>query len=345
VSCVLQNRQIVLGTLAVVTCFAEPIVGHAEPRGREQIVAIGVLRERTRLANQRVDHMPIVHRVTVATHQPRQRVHTAIGVPHLDTVGEEPRFHRLADQSTVHRVDVAVNVNQAPAVDATQHFPTRREPRVRQRTQHGQLLREAILPTRVTGFHLVFQEQIVLLATREVAGAPQQQSLIDRRFEVPVRRLRIAILVGLPHVDPLTRQPVVRQQVAVASLKLAFRGMIVHRRREAVAAVFLRHAAQFPQRILQPLAERLERFGGTHAHRFPVRVGEDEVVHQVIEGLSCDSDLQFTHSREVGRGQLARHVNLPEHDGLVRPVNRSPLVHASLEGAAMRVEEPARMFL
>jgi len=65
-----------------------------------------------------------------------------------------------------------------------------------------------------------------------------------------VRRLGIAVLVRLPHVDPLARHAVVRQQIAVSRLELARRRQVVHGGAEAVAAVSLRHAAQFPQRIL-----------------------------------------------------------------------------------------------
>lgn len=341
----MQNLQIVLDSLVRIATLAEPIVGHAKAGRREQILAVGVLGERSRLANQRVDHVPVVHRMTIATHQPRQCFHTVIGVPHLDPVGEEPRFHPLADQSAVHRVDVAVQVNQAAAVHATQDLPTRREPRVGQRTQRRQLLREPIPPTGVAGRHQLRQELRVLLAARKLAGASQQQGLIHSGFEVPVRRLRIAILVRLSHVDPLARQLVVRQQVAVASLKFTFGGVIVHRRGEAVTAMLLRHATQFPQRILQPVTQRFERFRGTYRDRFPVRVSEHEVVDQVIESLPGDGDGERVHRGEVGRGQLARFMNLPEDDGLVRPVQGSPPLHASLEGSPMRVEEASGMLL
>jgi hypothetical protein len=120
-----QDLQIILDAAPLVAAFAEAVVGQAEPRRREQIVAVGVVRERARLADQRVDDVPVVHRVPVATHQPRQRVDQLVRVPDLDPVGEQPRLDRFADQPAVHRIHVAMNVNQAARIDATRHLQTR----------------------------------------------------------------------------------------------------------------------------------------------------------------------------------------------------------------------------
>jgi hypothetical protein len=48
----LQDLQVVLGTAAFVAALAEPIVSDAEARRREQVVPIGVVRERSGLADQ-----------------------------------------------------------------------------------------------------------------------------------------------------------------------------------------------------------------------------------------------------------------------------------------------------
>jgi hypothetical protein len=120
-----QDLQIILGAAPFVAAVTEPVVGDAEARRREQIVAVGVTRERAGLTHQRVDDVSVVHRVLVATHQPRQRIDVLVRVPDLDAVGEQPRFDRLADQATVHRIRVAVNVNQTARVHATRHLQTR----------------------------------------------------------------------------------------------------------------------------------------------------------------------------------------------------------------------------
>jgi hypothetical protein len=340
----MQNFQIFPGTVPLVAAGAEAVVGHAEPRRREQIVAVGIVRERARLADQRVNDVPVIDGVSVSAHQPRPRFHAPVRKPHLDAVGIEPRFRPLADQPAVHRVRVAVNVNQAAAVDATAHLQTRRQPRVGQVGQRPLFLGEAILTPRVPRLPQILEELRVVLAADEIAAAAEQQRLIDRGLEVPVRRLRIAVLVRLTHVDPLPRQAVVRQQIAITRLEFPLLGVIVDGGGQTVAAVPSRHAAQFPQRILQAVRERLKRLRRTHRHRFPVRVGQYEVVDQVIERLAGDGDVQGVHLREVRRGQIASLVNLAEHDGLARTVEGSPLLHAAFEGAALRIEEPPRMF-
>ena len=112
------------------------------------------------------------------------------------------------------------------------------------------LLGEAIFSARVPRRHDLLQEVHILLAASELATAAEQQRLIDGGFEVPVRRLRVAVLVRLPRVDPLARHAVMSQQVAIPGLEFARRREVVHGRGQTVAAMPPRHAAQFPQRIL-----------------------------------------------------------------------------------------------
>ena len=169
--------------------------------------------------------------------------------------------------------------------------------------------------------------------------------MVDRGLEVAVRRFGVAVLVRLTRVDPLTRQTVVIQEIAVAGLELPRRRVVVHRRGQAVAAVLPRHATEFPQRLLQTVRQRFERLRRTHRHRFPVRVGQHEVVHQVIERLPRDRDAQIVHAGEVRRREVPGLMHLAEHDRAVRPGQRPPLPHPPLEGAAMRIEELARVVL
>lgn len=128
----LKDLQILFGTEPFVAAFAEPVISEAEACGREEILAVGVVGEGARLANQRVDHMPVMHRRAVPAHQPRQRVDVLIGVPDLNAVGEEPGLDPLADQPAVHRVGVAVKVNQAAGVDAAPHLQATAQPLIRQ---------------------------------------------------------------------------------------------------------------------------------------------------------------------------------------------------------------------
>jgi hypothetical protein len=64
------------------------------------------------------------------------------------------------------------------------------------------------------------EERDVLDAAGEVSPATHQEGLIDDALEVAVRRLVIAVLVGLPHVDAFTGQTVVPQQLLVTPVEL-----------------------------------------------------------------------------------------------------------------------------
>jgi hypothetical protein len=241
-----QQRQVLLGLTPFVELCPEPVVGQSEACGREQVVAIRIVGERPRLAHQRVDHMPVMHRVLVPPHQPRQRAGELIGVPDLDAVGVESGFHPFADQPAVDRVGAAVDADQAPRIDPATHLPATVQTHRRQSLQRRDLFGEALSSGLVANGHDPVQEVRVLLATDEVPAATQQQRLIDGGLEVVVRRLGVAVLVRLPGVDPLARQAVVIQQVAIPGLELPRRRQVIHGRAEAVTAVPPGHTTEFP---------------------------------------------------------------------------------------------------
>jgi hypothetical protein len=122
---VLKNLEIVLGAPAFVATVAESIVGNAEVRRWKQIVAIRVARECARFTYQRINHVPVMHRVPIAANESRQCVHEPIGVPDFDTIGEQPRFDDFTTQPAMHRISIAVNVDQTSGIDAATHLQAR----------------------------------------------------------------------------------------------------------------------------------------------------------------------------------------------------------------------------
>jgi hypothetical protein len=106
-----------------------------------------------------------------------------------------------------------------------------------------------------------------------------------------------------------------------------------------------RYAAEFPQGVLQAIGECLERLRRADRHRFPVRVGQDEVVDQVIERLPVDRDAEGIHVREIGGGEVAGVMHLPEDSEFARSVAGPPLPDAAFKRAAVGIEELARVLL
>lgn len=191
----LKYSQIFLGPDLVVVLVAQPVVGHAEPARGEEILAIAVMGERSRLADQRVDDVAILDLVLVPADQPRQRVHESIRIPHLDAIRVKSSFDLLADEATVDRVGVAMNVNQTARIHLTRHAKTGVDPLRRQRSQGGQLLVEPLHATGVSLSDHLLEKRQVLPSTREIPTPANHQRLIDGLLEVPVSRLVVAVLV------------------------------------------------------------------------------------------------------------------------------------------------------
>ena len=289
--------------------------------------------------------MPVMHRVLVPADQSRQRVGEFVRVPDLHTVGMKPSFHPLADQSAMHRVGATVNVDETSRIDSTTHLEATRQTHIRQTPQRRDFFGETISPRFVANRHHILEELTVLFAAGELPTPTQQQRLIDCGFEVAVRRFGIAVLVGFSGIDPLASQTVVCQQIAVSGLEFPRRRVVVHRCGETVAAMPSRHATECVQGVLQSIGEGLERFGQANAHRFPVRVGEDEMVDHVVERLACDGDGERIHVCEVRSGEIANVMHLSDDGELARTVAGPPLANAAFKGAFVGIEELTGMSL
>lgn len=334
-----EQAQVLLRARPLAVGLDQSIEGQAEPAGREQILAVAVVLERAGLAHQRVDDVPVLHRVLVPAHQPRQRVGELIRVPQLDAVGEQTGLDRLTDQPAVNRVGVAVDVDQAARIDPAPQAQATVDARRRQRTQRGQLLIEALPATGVARCHEGLQELDVLRSAGEVATAAHQEGLIDGGLEVAVGRLVVAVLVRSSHVDPLTDQAVVIEQLPVARVELTLGREVVDGRRQTVRAVALGRATEFPQGVLDAVGEGLERLRGAERDRLPVGVTEHEVVHEVFERLSLDGDRQPVHGGEVRGRQITGVVHLLELDVASGTVSGLPLSDPALECASVGVVE------
>ena len=95
--------------------------------------------------------------------------------------------------------------------------------------------------------------------------------------------------------------------------------------------MFFRDGAELPEGGLQALAEGLEALRVADLDMFPVAVGQDEVVQEVLEKLSPDGDFKIAHVGKVGGGQNARIVDLREEHLLGGPLQRSPLFDPPLQ--------------
>ncbi len=317
------------------------VVGQAELAGREQVGPVAVVGERPRLADQPVDHVPVLDPVLAPAPQPRQRLDQLPGVPDLDPLGVDPGLDPLADQPAGHRVGVPLDVDRAAAVHPHPQPLARLQPPGRQRPQQGQLLRQPSPPAGVEPLEQPPQERLVGRAAGEVAAAPQHQGLIESPLELPVALLDVPVLVGLGGLDRLPLQPVVPQQALIPLVK----GRPLRPRRdgggEPVGAVQQGHAAQLGQGVLQALTEALVALGEADGARLPVGVGQHEVVDQVVQRSAGDADVQVGAVGEVAGTEAAGVVDLGEEHLLGRPVQGPPPLEPPLERAELAVGEAA----
>ena len=319
------------------------VVRDAERGRREQVVPVPVRRERTRLADQPVDHVPVVDPVLAPTAQPRHPLHDLLRVPHFHVLGVQTHLDPLADQSARHRVRVPLDVDRAARVHRHHDAPRRLEPTRRQRPQVFHLQGLLRIAVGVELSEQIAEVVLVRFAAGEVATGAEHQLLIERPFEAVVALFDVAVLVAVPGLDRLPFEAVVREQRPIALCELRTRRARRDRGRESVGAVNEGHAAEFRQRVLQPVGERLEGLGEAHRAGLPVRVGEHEVVDQVLERPAVDGHPQVRHVREVGRAQPTGRVHLGEEHFLRRSVARAPRLDAPLERAELAVREHARV--
>jgi hypothetical protein len=92
-----QQFEILLNGRTLRGVLAELIVGHAEPRAGVHVVDILVVDERTRLADQRVDHVAKVDRFLAAAELSRQALDAVVSVPKFQIVLVNAHFQSQAD--------------------------------------------------------------------------------------------------------------------------------------------------------------------------------------------------------------------------------------------------------
>lgn len=208
------------------------------------------MRQRPRLAYQPIDHVPIIDPLLAAATQTRKLLHTLLPVPHLQVLRVDAHLDLLADQPAVHRIDVVLHPDQTAARDRYAQTLAAFQASRRQRPQHRPFFGKTPPPRAIPLPCYLLQEGRVLLAAGKIPAAAQQQRLLHRVLEVPMRRFHIAIFMRCPGVDPLAHEAVVGQQSLIAPGEILIVREIVDRAAHAVATMALWHTPQLPQGML-----------------------------------------------------------------------------------------------
>lgn len=156
-------------------------------RGKHVLVILIVL-ECTGLADQRINHMTVIDRMLTAANQTGHLLDFGLAVPNLNGIGIDNNIHLVTDQSAVNRIRIPFDLDGAATTDfhAT-HLHAMIEP-VRRKLAEDLLLLFEFDDARYVAIVEQLQEEFfVLLTACEIATPPQQEGLIDHRFQVTVR--------------------------------------------------------------------------------------------------------------------------------------------------------------
>ena len=284
-----EDPQVILdGTTGAL--LLQGIVGPAKAAGREHRVPIAIVLERSRLSHEPVNHMTIVNQVFVAAAEPRKSLDQHRAAPHLQKLDLDVNINVFTDQSAGNRVRVVLDADGAPLGDShLEPAPGVDAPRG-QISQSGSILAEPLGPCVVAPGQQLAEEPFVVRLVLEIAAAAEHQRLIDGGLESVMALLDISILMGLADVDGLSLQAIVGQQGTITLVEQITIAKVVHRGGEPIGAVHLGNPSQFPEGVLEPLAEALETLGKADRGGLPIGIGQDEVIDHVIEWLASQGD-------------------------------------------------------
>jgi len=133
-----------------------------------------------------------------------------------------------------------------------------------------------------------------------------------------------------------------REQRFVSASEHLGAGIAVDRGSQAIGPVSLGDSSQFPQGVLETIAEALEAFGKADSAGLPVGVGEHEVIDHVVESFAKDGDTELGHAGEITLGEPPRLVNLREEHFFGRPFEGAPLFDPPLQATELDVGKSTR---
>ena len=205
-----EDRQVVLDHAAGPPVLQE-VVGHPEPAGGEHRLAVAVLLERPGLADQPVDDVAVLDAMSAPAPESRQGVNLSGPVPDVEGLGPDVDIDPFADQATRQRVGVAADMDRTPRIHPGLEPSGHLQTATRQGRQHGHFLGETLLSVGIASGHELLEERLIVAPAGEIAAPPQHQGLVDGLFETVMTLFDVAILVGLPGLDRLAFELVMRE--------------------------------------------------------------------------------------------------------------------------------------
>ncbi len=183
----LQNLHVHFVGHLLRVVFSQYVPGDPEPAGGKHFLAVSVACEGARLANQRIDDVPIIDRRLLLSDQSRHDLDDMLLMSDRDLFGRHTHIDRPTNQPAGDRIRIGSHLNRAAFADshAVQHV-VGIEAFVGQRLEGRPFFGESFLPIGVGLRDDLFHETHVVFAAGKLTAATKQQRLIEAIFDMPV---------------------------------------------------------------------------------------------------------------------------------------------------------------
>lgn len=119
----LQNLQVFTSPRLLPSSLAKPVVGDAKVRCGKHFLAVPIVLERTRLANERVDHVAIIDRALAGADQARHPLNRCLSIPDFNEVGVDHHIDLVTNEAAGNRVRIPLDSNRATGMHADSWDP------------------------------------------------------------------------------------------------------------------------------------------------------------------------------------------------------------------------------
>lgn len=204
-----QQLEILLDRGSFRCVLEQLVVGHAESRRGVHVVHVLVIDERTRLANQRVDHMAKVDRFLAKPELSRHPLDAFVAIPQFQMILVNAYFESQTDILAADRVRVALHADDAVGLDRHQDRCAGTATLWRQRAERGDFFAKPFVSRDVAPLDERTDEPQIVLGADKIAASAQPQRLVQGILEVTVRRLHVSIFVRLADVDAMAIRAIV----------------------------------------------------------------------------------------------------------------------------------------
>jgi len=187
------------------------IIGHAEAGRGVHVIDVLVVDKRTRLADQRVDHVAKVNVFLALAELSRHPLLAFILIPKFQMVLVNAYLDLQADILAADGIGISLHTDDAVGLHRHQDRSAGTAPLGRQRAEGREFFPKGFFSRGVATADELTHEGHVVIRTEEVTASTQAQGLVQGILQVTMRRLHVSVFMRLADVDAMALDAIVRQ--------------------------------------------------------------------------------------------------------------------------------------